>query len=108
MNCLNEHTHPFFIECTPAQGQVQGFPLPHLVRYFLEANPDLDGSPAAPPERLLLQFSTHHVRIAGWHLQAILQLLRAGKTFSLQALDSRYLDLNTKTPFVTEIAVSEA
>ena len=105
---LQEHgSHNLFIECVNKDG-VYGFPFSQLVKYLVESNPDLARTPDAPPERISLWFSTDDVVVTGWFLEPIRELLREGKSFTLVARDTRYLNLKPKECFVAEISVVAA
>jgi hypothetical protein len=103
---VQEHSgQSLFLEAVTRQGRVHGFPLAQLVHYLLEANPELENDSKAPPERLLLWFSSHDLILTGWHLDHLRQLLRKGQSFTVTASDPRYLNLKPKECFVADVNV---
>lgn len=108
--CLEPHLEEgsFFIECLSSDNLLHGFPYAHLLNYRIEANPELERSPSAPPERLSLWFSTHQVLILGWHLDSLRYYLRKGAGITLKPLDPRYQNLQPKECFISEVTVLPA
>lgn len=106
---IYEHSSPgAFLECVTKDGRVYGFPFSQLLHYLLQPNPELETTPSAPPEQISLWFSSHDVLITGWHFEPLRKLLRDGKSFTVSAGDSRYLNLKPKECFVAEIVILNA
>ncbi len=89
------------IEFQLSDGRVFGFPYSHLVHYRLEESADSD----AGPEKLTLEFSRHNVLINGARLSGLGQLLQAGRLARLCEMDSRYENVASERPFISNVQV---
>jgi hypothetical protein len=83
-----------------------GFATSQLIDYTLEPNPDAGGDQNAPPQKLVLAFSSADVVIVGWRLGRLADLLRENDLATVHILPRRYADLDRAGPFVTSIAIT--
>jgi hypothetical protein len=88
------------------EGRIHGFPYSQLTNYQFDPNPALERRNDAPPERLILQFSSHDVILTGWRLHALRPLLHSARLASLRAADLRYTHVARNKPFIAEITVN--
>jgi len=80
--------------------------LSQLMGYTLERVPESEFKGEAPEDRLHLFFSTHDVTLTGWRLRPLVNLVRQGKLSSVRALDTRYSQVNQKSPFIARIKIA--
>ena len=86
--------------------RAHGFPYSQLMGYTLERVPESEHQSDAPEDRLHLFFSTHDVTLTGWRLRPLVNLVRQGKLSSVRALDTRYAQVNQKSPFIARIKIA--
>jgi hypothetical protein len=84
----------------------RGFHTSQLIEYTLEANPDAVEDKTAPPQKLVLAFSTADVVILGWRLGRLADLLRENELATVHVLSKRYADLAPARPFVASIIIT--
>ncbi|MGO9526715.1 MAG: hypothetical protein ACLPT4_03270 [Verrucomicrobiia bacterium] len=84
----------------------RGFPTSQLVDYTLGPNPDDGEDKDAPPQKLVLAFSTADVVILGWRLGRLADLLRENNLATVHVLSRRYADLDRARPFVASIIIT--
>ena len=70
-----------------------------------EPNPDAGENKNAPPQKLVLAFSTADVVILGWRLGRLADLLRENNLATIHVLSKRYADLAPARPFVASITI---
>jgi hypothetical protein len=46
------------------------------------------------------------VTLTGWRLRPLVNMIRAGTLASVRALDTRYSQVNTKSPFIARIKIA--
>ena len=83
-----------------------GFHASQLIDYTLEPNPDVGEDKTAPPQKLVLAFSTADVVILGWRLGRLADLLRENELATVHMLPTRYADLESVKPFVVSITIT--
>ena len=105
--CVKEdHDGATFMEFTTEDDRAHGFPCSQLMGYTLERVPESEHQSDAPEDRLHLFFSTHDVTLTGWRLRPLANMLRQGTLASVRALDTRYAQVNTKSPFIARIKIA--
>jgi len=45
------------------------------------------------------------VTLTGWRLRPLVKLIRKGRSSGARALDTRYAQVNTKSPFIARIKI---
>ena len=88
------------------RGARRGFHTSQLIDYTLEPNPDAGEDKNAPPQKLVLAFSTADVVILGWRLGRLADLLRENNLATVHVLSKRYADLDRSRPFVASIIIT--
>jgi hypothetical protein len=53
-----------------------------------------------------LFFSTHDVTLTGWRLRPLVNMLRKTTLSSVRSLDTRYANVNQKSPFIARIKIA--
>jgi len=105
--CAREdHDGATFMEFVTEDDRAHGFPYSQLMGYTLERVPESEFKGEAPEDRLHLFFSTHDVTLTGWRLRPLVNMVRQGTLASVRALDTRYAQVNTKSPFVARIKIA--
>jgi hypothetical protein len=105
--CVKEdHDGATFMEFVTEDDRAHGFPYAQLMGYTLERVPESEFKGEAPEDRLLLFFSTHDVTLTGWRLRPLVNMMRQGMLSGVRALDTRYAQVNTKSPFVARIKIT--
>ena len=105
--CVKEdHDGATFMEFVTEDDRAHGFPCSQLMGYTLERVPESEFKGEAPEDRLHLFFSTHDVTLTGWRLRPLVNMIRAGTLASVRALDTRYSQVNTKSPFIARIKIA--
>ena len=105
--CVKEdHDGATFMEFVTEDDRAHGFPYSQLMGYTLERVPESEFKGEAPEDRLHLFFSTHDVTLTGWRLRPLVNLVRQGTLASVRALDTRYAQVNTKSPFIARIKIA--
>ena len=105
--CVKEdHDGATFMEFVTEDDRAHGFPCSQLMGYTLERVPESEFKGEAPEDRLLLFFSTHDVTLTGWRLRPLVNMVRAGTLASVRALDTRYAQVNQKSPFIARIKIT--
>ena len=105
--CVKEdHDGATFMEFATEDDRAHGFPCSQLMGYTLERVPESEHQSDAPEDRLHLFFSTHDVTLTGWRLRPLANMLRQGTLASVRALDTRYAQVNTKSPFIARIKIA--
>jgi hypothetical protein len=84
----------------------RGFQTSQLIDYALEPNPDAVEDKTAPPQKLVLAFSTADVVILGWRLGRLADLLRENNLATVHVLPKRYADLAPARPSVASIIIT--
>lgn len=82
-----------------------GFQAGQLLHYILEPTPDAEERKDAPPQKLVIAFSTADVEILGWRLSALADKLRENDLATVRVRSKRYAALDGNKPFVMSIAV---
>jgi hypothetical protein len=95
----------FCIEFHLDEHHRRGFHISQLITYSLEPNPAAENDKDAPPQMLLLAFSTADVVILGWRLSRLADLLRTNELAVVGVLSKRYADFEPKKPFVSSIEI---
>ncbi len=105
--CVKEdHDGATFMEFVTEDDRAHGFPCSQLMGYTLERVPESEFKGEAPADRLHLFFSTHDVTLTGWRLRPVVNMVRAGTLAGVRALDTRYAQVNQKSPFVARIKIA--
>ncbi len=105
--CVKEdHDGATFMEFVTEDDRAHGFPYSQLMGYTLERVPESEHQSDAPEDRLHLFFSTHDVTLTGWRLRPVVNMLRQGTLASVRSLDTRYAQVNTKSPFIARIKIA--
>ncbi len=105
--CVKEdHDGATFMEFVTEDDRAHGFPYSQLMGYTLERVPESEFKGEAPEDRLHLFFSTHDVTLTGWRLRPVVNMIRAGTLANVRSLDTRYSQVNTKSPFVARIKIT--
>ena len=105
--CVKEdHDGATFMEFVTEDDRAHGFPYSQLMGYTLERVPESEHQSDAPEDRLHLFFSTHDVTLTGWRLRPLVNLVRQGKLAGVRSLDTRYSQVNTKSPFIARIKIT--
>jgi len=105
--CVKEdHDGATFMEFVTEDDRAHGFPYSQLMGYTLERVPESEHQSDAPEDRLHLFFSTHDVTLTGWRLRPMVNMVRAGTLTSVRSLDTRYSQVNTKSPFIARIKIA--
>jgi hypothetical protein len=105
--CVKEdHDGATFMEFVTEDDRAHGFPYSQLMGYTLERVPESEFKGEAPEDRLHLFFSTHDVTLTGWRLRPVVNMVRAGTLANVRSLDTRYSQVNTKSPFVARIKIT--
>jgi hypothetical protein len=106
--CVKEdHDGATFMEFVTEDDRAHGFPCSQLMGYTLERVPESEFKGEAPEDRLHLFFSTHDVTLTGWRLRPVVNMVRAGTLASVRSLDTRYSQVNTKSPFIARIKIAQ-
>lgn len=79
------------------------FAMSHYIDGVVEANPNRDGD--APPERLVLRFTTGEVTALGSGLERIEDRLAEGHLRGLKAAEPRYVNALKSGPIISSITV---
>ncbi len=105
--CVKEdHDGATFMEFVTEDDRAHGFPYSQLMGYTLERVPESEFKGEAPEDRLHFFFSTHDVTLTGWRLRPVVNMVRAGTLASVRSLDTRYSQVNTKSPFIARIKIA--
>jgi hypothetical protein len=104
--CVSEDDNSSFIEFQTEDDRFHGFPGSQLMGYTLERVPESEFKGEAPEDRLHLFFSTHDVTLTGWRLRPVVNMVRQGTLASVRSLDTRYSQVNTKSPFIARIKIT--
>ena len=105
--CVKEdHDGATFMEFVTEDDRAHGFPYSQLMGYTLERVPESEFKGESPEDRLHLFFSTHDVTLTGWRLRPLVNLVRQGTLSGVRALDTRYSQVNTKSPFIARIKIT--
>ena len=105
--CVKEdHDGATFMEFVTEDDRAHGFPYSQLMGYTLERVPESEFKGEAPEDRLHLFFSTHDVTLTGWRLRPLVNMVRQGTLASVRSLDTRYSQVNTKSPFIARIKIT--
>jgi hypothetical protein len=105
--CVKEdHDGATFMEFVTEDDRAHGFPYSQLMGYTLERVPESEFKGEAPEDRLHLFFSTHDVTLTGWRLRPLVNLVRQATLASVRSLDTRYAQVNTKSPFIARIKIA--
>jgi hypothetical protein len=105
--CVKEdHDGATFMEFVTEDDRAHGFPCSQLMGYTLERVPESEFKGEAPEDRLHLFFSTHDVTLTGWRLRPLVNMIRQGTLASVRSLDTRYSQVNTKSPFIARIKIA--
>ena len=105
--CVREdHDGATFMEFVTEDDRAHGFPCSQLMGYTLERVPESEFKGESPEDRLHLFFSTHDVTLTGWRLRPVVNMVRQGKLASVRALDTRYSQVNPKSPFIARIKIA--
>jgi hypothetical protein len=105
--CVKEdHDGATFMEFVTEDDRAHGFPCSQLMGYTLERVPESEHQSDAPEDRLHLFFSTHDVTLTGWRLRPVVNMVRAGTLANVRSLDTRYAQVNQKSPFITRIKIT--
>ena len=94
------------MEFVTEDDRAHGFPYSQLMGYTLERVPESEHESDAPEDRLHLFFSTHDVTLTGWRLRPLVNLVRKGTLSGVRSLDTRYSQVNTKSPFIAHIKIA--
>jgi len=106
-HCVKEdHDGATFMEFVTEDDRAHGFPCSQLMGYTLERVPESEFKGEAPEDRLHLFFSTHDVTLTGWRLRPLVNMIRQGTLASVRSLDTRYSQVNTKSPFIARIKIA--
>jgi hypothetical protein len=84
----------------------RGFSTSQLIDYTLEPNPDAGDDKNAPPQKLMLVFSTADVVVLGWRLGFLADKLQQNDLATIRLLPKRYGELDRSAPFVTAITIT--
>ncbi len=68
-----------------------GFNISQLLHYRVEANSAAGNN--APPEKLIIAFTTADVTLLGWRLDRVAERLRDGDLLAVRTLPPRYLSV---------------
>ncbi len=105
--CVKEdHDGATFMEFVTEDDRAHGFPYSQLMGYTLERVPESEFKGETPEDRLHFFFSTHDVTLTGWRLRPVVNMVRAGTLANVRSLDTRYSQVNTKSPFVARIKIT--
>ena len=104
--CVSEDDNSSFIEFQTEDDRCHGFPYSQLMGYTLERVPESEHESEAPEDRLHLFFSTHDVTLTGWRLRPLVKLIRKGSLSGARALDTRYAQVNQKSPFIARVKIT--
>jgi hypothetical protein len=105
--CVKEdHDGASFMEFVTEDDRAHGFPYSQLMGYTLERAPESEHQSDAPEDRLHLFFSTHDVTLTGWRLRLLVNLVRKGTLSGVRSLDTRYAQVNQKSPFIARIKIT--
>jgi hypothetical protein len=105
--CVREdHDGATFMEFVTEDDRAHGFPYSQLMGYTLERVPESEHESNAPEDRLHLFFSTHDVTLTGWRLRPLVNLVRKGTLSGVRSLDTRYAQVNQKSPFIARIKIA--
>jgi len=105
--CVKEdHDGATFMEFVTEDDRAHGFPCSQLMGYTLERVPESEHESDAPEDRLYLFFSTHDVTLTGWRLRPLVNMVRQGTLANVRSLDTRYAQVNQKSPFVARIKIA--
>jgi hypothetical protein len=105
--CVREdHDGATFMEFVTEDDRAHGFPCSQLMGYTLERVPESEFKGESPEDRLHLFFSTHDVTLTGWRLRPLVNMVRQGTLANARSLDTRYSQVNTKSPFITRIKIT--
>jgi len=105
--CVKEdHDGATFMEFVTEDDRAHGFPCSQLMGYTLERVPESEHQSDAPEDRLHLFFSTHDVTLTGWRLRPLVNMVRQGTLANVRSLDTRYAQVNTKSPFIAHIKIA--
>ena len=105
--CVKEdHDGATFMEFVTEDDRAHGFPYSQLMGYTLERVPESEFKGEAPEDRLHLFFSTHDVTLTGWRLRPLVNMVREGTLANVRSLDTRYSQVNTKSPFIARIKIT--
>jgi hypothetical protein len=94
------------VEFRPDDDLRHGFSVSQLIAYTLESNPDAGDNREAPPQKLLLAFSTANVVILGWRLGRLADSLRENNLAVVRAHPRRNDAVDHKNVFVTSIRIA--
>jgi hypothetical protein len=83
-----------------------GFHTSQLIHYTIGLNPDARDDKHAPPQKLVLAFSTADVVILGWRLEYLATKLCEGELATVRILPKRCEDLNRFKSFVASIKIT--
>jgi len=83
-----------------------GFHTSQLIDYTLGPNLDARDDRNAPPQKLVLAFSTADVVILGWRLEDLANKLCENELATVRLLPKRYEDLDRFKPFVASIKIT--
>ena len=105
--CVKEdHDGATFMEFVTEDDRAHGFPCSQLMGYTLERVPESEFKGEAPEDRLHLFFSTHDVTLTGWRLRPLVNMVRQGTLANVRSLDTRYAQVNQKSPFIARIKIT--
>ena len=105
--CVKEdHDGATFMEFVTEDDRAHGFPYSQLMGYTLERVPESEFKGEAPEDRLHLFFSTHDVTLTGWRLRPLVNLVRKGTLSGVRSLDTRYAQVNQKSPFIARVKIT--
>jgi hypothetical protein len=105
--CVKEdHDGASFMEFVTEDDRAHGFPYSQLMGYTLERVPESEFKGEAPEDRLHLFFSTHDVTLTGWRLRPLVNLVRKGTLSGVRSLDTRYAQVNQKSPFIARVKIT--
>jgi hypothetical protein len=94
------------IEVHLTEHKRRGFHTSQLIEYTLEPNPDAEDDKNAPPQKLVISFSTADVVILGWRLERLCEKIRENDLATVSILPKRYGELERYKAFVGSIKVT--
>ena len=87
-----------------------GFQTSQLIDYTLEPSPDAEadngGRAQAPPQKLVVAFSTADVVVLGWQLERLADLLRKNDLATVHILPKPSGEVNPLKSFIASIEIT--
>jgi hypothetical protein len=84
----------------------RAFSTSQLIGYALDPNPDAENDKNAPPQKLVLTFSTADVVVLGWRLGFLADKLRENTLTAVGIFPKRYAELDRSVVFVSAITIT--